>query len=42
MDGFPRVFSQTFMLAPDPNAPPTKTGEVAKYYVTADAFRFVG
>ncbi|KAH9849196.1 NTF2-like protein [Lenzites betulinus] len=40
--GHPRVFSQTFVLAPDPNAPPTKSGEVAKYYITADAFRFVG
>ena len=42
VDGHPRVFSQTFMLAPDPNAPPTKSGEVAKYYITADALRFVG
>lgn len=42
VDGQPRVFSQTFMLVPDPTAPPTKTGEVAKYYVNADAMRFVG
>ena len=42
VEGHPRVFSQTFMLAPDPNAPPTKSGEVAKYYITADALRFVG
>ena len=42
VEGQPRVFSQTFMLAPDPNAPPTKSGEVAKYYITADALRFVG
>jgi NTF2-related export protein 1/2 len=42
IDGQPRVFSQTFMLTPDPNAPPTKAGEVAKYYVQADAMRFVG
>ncbi|EMD42248.1 hypothetical protein CERSUDRAFT_110774 [Gelatoporia subvermispora B] len=42
IDGQPRVFSQTFMLVPDPNAPPTTTGEVAKYYVSADAMRFVG
>ena len=41
-DGQSRVFSQTFMLVPDPTAPPTKTGEVAKYYVNADAMRFVG
>ncbi|GBE77254.1 NTF2-like protein [Sparassis latifolia] len=42
IDGQPRVFAQTFMLVPDSNAPPTKTGEVAKYYVNADAMRFVG
>jgi NTF2-related export protein 1/2 len=42
IEGHPRVFSQTFMLVPDPTAPPTKTGEVAKYYVNADAMRFVG
>jgi NTF2-related export protein 1/2 len=42
VDGHPRVFSQTFMLVPDPTAPPMKTGEVAKYYVSADAMRFVG
>jgi len=42
VDGQSRVFSQTFMLVPDPTAPPTKTGEVAKYYVNADAMRFVG
>jgi NTF2-related export protein 1/2 len=42
VDGQPRVFSQTFVLVPDPTAPPTKTGEVAKYYVHADAMRFVG
>ncbi|KAG9222401.1 hypothetical protein CCMSSC00406_0002736 [Pleurotus cornucopiae] len=41
-DGQPRVFSQTFMLVPDPNAPPSKAGEVAKYYVGADSLRFVG
>lgn len=42
IDGHPRVFSQTFMLVPDSAAPPTKAGEVAKYYVSADALRFVG
>ncbi|KAH9486306.1 Nuclear transport factor 2 [Psilocybe cubensis] len=42
IEGHPRVFSQTFILVPDPNAPPTKPGEVAKYYVSADALRFVG
>lgn len=42
IDGHPRVFSQTFMLVPDSDAPPTKPGEVAKYYVSADALRFVG
>jgi len=42
IDGQPRVFSQTFMLVPDPTAPTTKPGEVAKYYVGADALRFVG
>ncbi|CCL98142.1 uncharacterized protein FIBRA_00136 [Fibroporia radiculosa] len=43
IDGQPRVFSQTFVLVPDPSAAPsTKGGEVAKYYVNADAMRFVG
>lgn len=42
IDGQPRVFSQTFMLAPDPNAPRAAPGEVAKYYVNADTLRFVG
>jgi NTF2-related export protein 1/2 len=42
VEGHPRVFSQTFILVPDPMAPPTKPGEVAKYYVVADALRFVG
>ncbi|OBZ78817.1 NTF2-related export protein 1 [Grifola frondosa] len=32
IDGQPRVFSQTFMLAPDPNAPPTKSGEIVRAY----------
>ncbi|KAG6830900.1 hypothetical protein H0H92_014051 [Tricholoma furcatifolium] len=41
-EGHPRVFSQTFMLVPDPSAPATKPGELAKYYVSADAIRFVG
>ncbi|KAG5636598.1 hypothetical protein H0H81_007538 [Sphagnurus paluster] len=41
-EGHPRVFSQTFMLVPDPTAPATKPGEVAKYYVSSDALRFVG
>jgi NTF2-related export protein 1/2 len=42
VEGHPRVFSQTFILVPDSTAPPTKPGEVAKYYVGADALRFVG
>ncbi|KAF7974915.1 hypothetical protein HWV62_1805 [Athelia sp. TMB] len=42
VDGQSRVFSQTFMLVVDPTAPPTKSGEVAKYYINADAMRFVG
>ncbi|KZP28791.1 NTF2-like protein [Athelia psychrophila] len=42
IDGQSRVFSQTFMLVVDPSAPPTKSGEVAKYYINADAMRFVG
>jgi len=42
VDGQPRVFSQTFVLVPDSSAVPAKTGEVAKYYISADAFRFVG
>jgi NTF2-related export protein 1/2 len=41
-EGQPRVFSQTFTLMPDPAAPPGKTGEVAKYYISSDAMRFVG
>jgi len=41
-EGQPRAFHQTFMLVPDPTAPATKPGEVAKYYVSADAMRFVG
>ncbi|KAF8078988.1 hypothetical protein FPV67DRAFT_1558153 [Lyophyllum atratum] len=41
-EGHPRVFSQTFMLVPDSAAPASKPGEVAKYYVSADALRFVG
>ncbi|RDB28838.1 NTF2-related export protein 1 [Hypsizygus marmoreus] len=41
-EGQPRVFSQTFLLVPDPAAPATKPGELAKYYVSADALRFVG
>ncbi|CAL1694634.1 unnamed protein product [Somion occarium] len=42
VDGQPRVFSQTFMLVPDSSAAKTTAGEVAKYYITADALRFVG
>ncbi|TFK77456.1 NTF2-like protein [Pluteus cervinus] len=42
IDEQPRVFHQTFMLVPDSAAPPTKAGEVGKYYISADAFRFVG
>jgi NTF2-related export protein 1/2 len=42
VDGQPRVFFQSFMLVPDPTAPIVKAGEVAKYYVDADAMRFVG
>ncbi|KDR85686.1 hypothetical protein GALMADRAFT_234700 [Galerina marginata CBS 339.88] len=42
VEGHPRVFSQTFILVPDPTAPPSKPGEVAKYYVGSDALRFVG
>ncbi|KAJ7492365.1 hypothetical protein FB451DRAFT_1388766 [Mycena latifolia] len=42
-EGHPRVFSQTFMLVPDSAAlPPSKVGELAKYYISADALRFVG
>ena len=36
------MFFQTFVLVPDPVAPVAKAGEVAKYYVDADAMRFVG
>ncbi|CAK5280624.1 unnamed protein product [Mycena citricolor] len=41
-EGHPRVFSQTFMLVPDSAAPPSKPGELAKYFISADALRFVG
>ncbi|KAJ7193354.1 NTF2-like protein [Mycena pura] len=42
-EGHPRVFSQTFMLVPDSVPPaPSKVGELAKYYISADALRFVG
>lgn len=41
-EGQPRVFSQTFLLVPDPAASATKPGGVGKYYVSADALRFVG
>jgi len=41
IEGHPRVFSQTFTLVPDNTSPP-KVGEVAKYYIIADAMRFVG
>jgi NTF2-related export protein 1/2 len=41
IEGHPRVFSQTFMLAPDSSVT-LKPGEVAKYYIIADAMRFVG
>lgn len=41
VDGQPRVFSQTFILVPDPTSS-HKAGEMAKYYVNADAMRFVG
>jgi len=40
-EGQPHVFSQTFILVPDANAP-TRPGEVAKYYISADSLRFVG
>ncbi|KAF8899101.1 hypothetical protein BD779DRAFT_1487011 [Infundibulicybe gibba] len=33
---------RTFMLVPDAAAAPSKPGEVAKYYISADALRFVG
>jgi NTF2-related export protein 1/2 len=40
-EGHPRVFTQTFMLAPDSTVT-LKPGEVAKYYILADTLRFVG
>jgi NTF2-related export protein 1/2 len=42
LEGQSRVFSQTFLLVPDPSAAPTKPGELGRYYVGADALRFVG
>ncbi|KAJ3936232.1 MAG: hypothetical protein NXY57DRAFT_986374 [Lentinula lateritia] len=42
VDGQARVFSQTFMLVPDSAAAPSQPGEPAKYYIGADALRFVG
>ena len=41
VDGLSRVFSQVFMLVPDPNVPPNPE-EGTKYYVSVDALRFVG
>ncbi|KAF9270688.1 NTF2-like protein [Marasmius fiardii PR-910] len=41
VDGLSRIFSQIFMLVPDPNVPPNP-GEGTKYYVSVDALRFVG
>lgn len=42
IDGQPRIFSQTFMLTQDSTAAPGGAGEVAKYYISSDAMRFVG
>ncbi|KZS93191.1 NTF2-like protein [Sistotremastrum niveocremeum HHB9708] len=42
VDGQPRVFSQTFVLVPDPDAPAVEPGKLGKYVVSADSFRFVG
>jgi NTF2-related export protein 1/2 len=42
IEGQARVFSQTFMLVPDSAAAPSQPGEPAKYYIGADALRFVG
>ncbi|KIK70607.1 hypothetical protein GYMLUDRAFT_32652 [Collybiopsis luxurians FD-317 M1] len=42
IEGQARVFSQTFMLVPDSTAAPSQPGEPAKYYIGADALRFVG
>ncbi|KAL0581085.1 hypothetical protein V5O48_000979 [Marasmius crinis-equi] len=41
VDGLSRVFSQVFMLVPDPNVAPNP-GEGTKYYVSVDSLRFVG
>ncbi|KZV76374.1 NTF2-like protein [Peniophora sp. CONT] len=41
IEGHPRVFTQTFVLAPDSTVA-LKPGEVAKYYILADTVRFVG
>ncbi|KAJ3750840.1 hypothetical protein DFH05DRAFT_1468762 [Lentinula detonsa] len=42
VEGQARVYSQTFMLVPDSAAAPSQPGEPAKYYIGADALRFVG
>ena len=42
LEGQSRVFSQTFLLVPDSSAAPTKPGELGRYYIGADALRFVG
>ncbi|KIY73561.1 NTF2-like protein [Cylindrobasidium torrendii FP15055 ss-10] len=42
VEGHARVFHQTFMLIPDQEATSHLAGEVGKYYIIADAFRFVG
>ncbi|KAH8835580.1 hypothetical protein DL96DRAFT_1702558 [Flagelloscypha sp. PMI_526] len=40
-DGHPRVFSQTFMLVPDPAAVVAQ-GTLPVYFISADSLRFVG
>lgn len=43
VDEQPRIFTQTFVLTPDPDAAASETaGSSVVYYVNADALRFVG
>ena len=43
VDEQPRIFTQTFVLTPDPDAAASESsGSSVVYYVNADSLRFVG
>lgn len=42
VDSQPRIFTQTFTLAPDTEASTGESSTSVKYYVNSDALRFVG